>query len=51
MKAYQDHDPVADKGKAEPKPKRPTTHSSKKPWNIYPLRGRNAPCCIRGHKG
>ena len=27
MKAYQDHDPVKDRGKAAPHPKRPTTHS------------------------
>lgn len=27
MKPYQDHDPVADKGKAEPHPKRPTQHT------------------------
>ncbi len=30
MKQYQDHDPVADKGKAIPKPKRPTHASSKR---------------------
>lgn len=26
MKPYQHHDPIADKGKAVPKPKRPTTN-------------------------
>lgn len=27
MKAYQDHDPVLDKGKAVPHPKQPTRHT------------------------
>lgn len=49
MKPYQHHEEPGDIGKAEPKPKRPTSRTPRKAaWNTY-RRPKNSPCCIHGH--
>ena len=49
MKTYQDPDILHGNSKATPKPRRDTTHSSRKPWNTFKPGTKNKWCCVSGH--